>query len=444
MHIRTKIMLWYIILTVLILCIVLPAVYFYVRKSVQQSLEAKLQYAVSQTETAADVINGVIAIDQTELKAEEDVELLIKDAYGNVIYQTADASWMDGTASEDGYISAARNGEGWTVLHQTYEINEIKMTVCAGCSSSYLEDALKQLLKLFLLLVPVYFLISIIGSYFIARLAMKPVRKITQTAAAIGKGDLSERITGITSKDEVGKLADTFNSMLDELQVSFARERQFTSDASHELRMPVAVISACAQDAAGSSDVSLLQENMETINHESSRMSGIISQLLMLSRGYEGRTHFEPESIILSEMADSVAEELDNTASQRRIKIHNEVQEEIRILADQSLMTQLLVNVIGNAVKYGKDGGNVWVKAVRTDAAIKIVVQDDGIGISPEDQEHIFERFYRADKARDRSGSGLGLAIVKWIMDMHGGTIRVQSEEGKGTSFIMELPQKKE
>lgn len=442
MHIRTKIMLWYILLTVLILCIVFPSVYFYVRKSLVQSLEAKLQYAVSQTETAADAAGGTIAIDRAELQVEKDVELLIKDAFGKIIYQTSDASWMDGTASADGYLSVARSGETWSVLHQTYEINETRMTVCAGCSSSYLEDALKQLLRFFLLLVPAYFLISMIGSYFIARLAMKPVRRITQTAAVIGKGDLSERITGVTSKDEVGQLADTFNSMLDELQVSFARERQFTSDASHELRMPVAVISACAQDSVGSSDVGELQENMKTIQDESNRMSGIISQLLMLSRGYEGRTHFEPEEIMLSVMVDSVAEELANTAQLRSIQIHNDVPEEVRIYTDQSLMTQLFVNVIGNAVKYGKDGGNIWIKAVCTGTTVKIVVQDDGIGISKEDQPHVFERFYRADKARDRSGSGLGLAIVKWITDMHGGTIQVQSEEGQGSSFIIELLQK--
>lgn len=138
MHIRTKIMLWYILLTVLILCIVFPSVYFYVRKSLVQSLEAKLQYAVSQTETAADAAGGTIAIDRAELQVEKDVELLIKDAFGKIIYQTSDASWMDGTASADGYFSVARSGETWSVLHQTYEINETRMTVCAGCSSRYL------------------------------------------------------------------------------------------------------------------------------------------------------------------------------------------------------------------------------------------------------------------------------------------------------------------
>ena len=452
MHIRTKIMLWYTMLTALLLCIALPTVYFYVRGALRQSLEAKLQYAASMAETASDLTNGTVTVDASELKIESDVELLVKDASGKTIYQTSDASWMDGLSFQDEYLSAKRQDETWTVLCRPYEINEVKITVYAGCSSGYLEDAMKKLLWFFIFMIPVYFLISGAGSYFLAKFAMRPVRKITQTAAAIGKGDLSERIEGITSKDEVGELADTFNTMLDELQLSFARERQFTSDASHELRTPVTVISACAQDAAADTDPERIRENIETISSESSRMSGIISQLLMLSRGYEGRAHFEPEEIMLKEMVDSVAEELENMADARNIRLHNEVPEDIRVNADQSLMTQLFVNLISNAVKYGKDekdekdekdGGNVWIQASDTGATVRIAVKDDGIGISAEDRKHVFERFYRADKARDRSGSGLGLAIVKWIVDMHGGTVSVQSEEGKGSLFILELPNKR-
>jgi signal transduction histidine kinase len=170
-------------------------------------------------------------------------------------------------------------------------------------------------------------------------------------------------------------------------------------------------------------------------------MTKIISQLLMLSRGYEGRCHFEPDDICLYEMAASVAEELKGSAEDAQIAVHNDIPKELTLRADQSLMTQLFVNLIGNAIKYGSAGGNVWLNADQRDGFVKIEVSDDGIGISEEDKSHIFERFYRADKARDRSGSGLGLAIVKWIVELHGGTIEVKSSVGHGTTFSFALPQ---
>lgn len=301
----------------------------------------------------------------------------------------------------------------------------------------YFNDFLNNFSWMLLLIVPCYILLAAIGSKFLAKRALQPIRRITETAKKISEGDLSERIDGISSNDEVGELADTFNMMLEELEVSFQRERQFTSDASHELRTPMTVITACTEDALYTDDPAIRTENIRVIQKENQRMTKMLSQLLMLSRGYEGRYHFQPEELCLYDMVESVSESLTAMAETKSIKIHNEVSENDLIYADQSLFTQLLVNLIENSIKYGNVGGNIWITLEKSENKYRLCIKDDGIGISEEDLPKIFERFYRSDKARDRNGSGLGLSIVKWIATLHGGEISAESKLGKGTEITV-------
>ena len=292
-------------------------------------------------------------------------------------------------------------------------------------------------------LIPGYLILAAISSYILAKRTLQPVHQITMAAKSIKDGDLSGRIDGVFSHDEVGELADTFNQMISELDFAFKRERQFTSDASHELRTPMTVITACVEDALCTGDETIIRENLRIIQNENQRMRKMLSQLLMLSRGYEGRCQFEPE-LYPWEMADSVVEILMAEIKEKKIQIHNEIPRTLSIYADQSLFTQLLVNLVENAVKYGNENGNIWLTASIDKNSFLLHVKDDGIGIGREDLSHIFERFYRADKARDRNGSGLGLSIVKWIVELHGGAVHVESRPEKGTAFHISIPKELE
>lgn len=314
------------------------------------------------------------------------------------------------------------------------------VTASAAISSDYAEQSLSTLRWLLLVLAPIYLGLSVAGAYLLAKRAIRPISNITHTAEAISAGDLCKRIAEPAARDEVQELAITFNTMLDRLQESFQRERQFTSDASHELRTPVAVISACAEELEEESLSGDGRETLEAIQKESQRMNKIISQLLVLTRGYEGRYHLDKERLPLREAVGSVLEELNDAAAAQKISLFNQVPEGMEVWADQSLLTQLLINLAGNAVKYGKQGGWVIVRAAQERGTCVLAVSDNGIGMSPEELEHIFERFYRADKARDRSGSGLGLSIAQWIVYLHGGEITAQSQPGKGSQFTVELP----
>lgn len=202
----------------------------------------------------------------------------------------------------------------------------------------------------------------------------------------------------------------------------------------------MAVISACTEELGEESLSGDGRETLEAIQKESQRMNKIISQLLVLTRGYEGRYRLDKEWLPLREAAGSVLEELNDAAAAQKISLFNQVPEGMEVWADQSLLTQLLINLAGNAVKYGKQGGWVIVRAAQERGTCVLTVSDNGIGMSPEELEHIFERFYRADKARDRSGSGLGLSIAQWIVHLHGGEITAQSQLDKGSQFTVELP----
>lgn len=439
LKVRTKMMLWYSVFSILILAILLPVVYSTVSNSLYQSLESELQVAVSQMISSLEVDDGALSVN-TELDIEGGTAVCMTDARKKILFSTRKGDWLADALNVGDTTMAMHNDAQWLIVKQDYHTDGVELTLFAGSSTASVEKSLGDLQLLLLALVPLYLCISALGAYFIASHTLKPIAAITETACSIGDGDLSRRINGIESNDEVGELALAFNTMLDRMEDSFRRERQFSSAASHELRTPVAIISACAEDALNGEQSPENLENLATIQKESVRMNHIISQLLTLTRGYEGRYHINKELILLDDMVDSVMEELFDFAADSSITLKNDIAADIHIYSDQSLMTQLFVNVIVNGIKYGKEDGIVNVAATSSGRITEITVSDDGIGISAEDLPHIFERFYRADKARDRTGTGLGLSIVKWIVDIHNGSISVSSIEGEGTVFHILLP----
>lgn len=438
--IRTKIMLWYVVLSVVLLSILVPAVYCTVEQSLKRSLSGAVHTAIVNTEACLYEENGEVYVRNPEAKKnplDAGIYLRVLDEEEKVIYLSEEAgeifAWLD-QQKKPREVALE-----WLIRKEECSLDTRTVTITA-MGNIYYSQYLHDLIVTLFILVPIYLLLAAAGSLFLAKKALFPIRQITLTAKAITAGELSGRIEGISSADEVGELAVTFNSMLDELETSFQRERQFTSDASHELRTPLAVISASADEALHTKDMQIVEENLSLIQGESGRMMKIISQMLILSRGYEGRCRFEPEMISLKETAASVAEELMPMAGEKRIHIRNGIDESLSVYADQSLFTQLMVNLIENAVKYGSEGGNVWLSAQADGAWVRVFVKDDGIGMTEEDLSHIFERFYRADKARDRRGSGLGLSIAEWIVSLHDGKITATSIPGKGTEFIVSFP----
>jgi signal transduction histidine kinase len=244
------------------------------------------------------------------------------------------------------------------------------------------------------------------------------------------------------TEDEVGRLATTFDEMLDKLESSISKEKRFASDASHELRTPVSIISAQVEQTLSGNKRSErdYRQALKKILMESKKMSYIISQLLMFYRGDEGKYELNFEILDLNMIVEEVANEFKGIASDNGIEINFEVKEKVKIRADQTLITRLLINLIDNAIRYSKKDGKVNIVVFREKDFANIIVEDNGIGISKKDIPYIFDRFYRSDRSRTGQGTGLGLSIVKWIVDMHKGEIKVESEINRGSRFIVKLP----
>jgi signal transduction histidine kinase len=290
-------------------------------------------------------------------------------------------------------------------------------------------------------------LIALAGGFWLAERAMRPVKTITQTARTIGETDLSRRINS-KSKDELGELANTFDAMLARLQAAFERQRQFVADASHELRTPLTIVNLETSRAIEAKrSPKEYRQALSIIHSENDFMTSLVNDLLTLARMDAGQTTIEKKDLDLSDVVVDTLERLTPLATRNKVTLEAGNLPETRVLGDRQYLLQMLSNLVENAIKYSTgDHKRVWVETGATDGSAWVRVSDNGPGIAAEHIPHLFDRFYRVDKARTResgtdgdgnspNGSGLGLSIVKWIAQVHGGKVEVESKPGSGTSF---------
>ena len=291
--------------------------------------------------------------------------------------------------------------------------------------------------------LPVLLILSVIGGYFIARQALKPIKNLTEAANAISDGhDLKARIGMPKGKDEVSQLAASFDNMFDRLEQSFEAEQRFTSDASHELRTPTTVILAeCDYAQKNAETIDDYRATLDVIRRQAEKMSVLVKSLLEITRMDQGTQKVSFEYADLSELVGVVCEE-QALASQNGIRLETEIRQDIFAEIDVFLISRVLQNLIENAYKFGRENGYVRVSLRRENSFSVISVEDNGIGIAPDQQEKIFNRFYQADESRrSQGGLGLGLSMVEQIVHLHGGTIEVKSKLGEGTTFTVRLPE---
>lgn len=301
------------------------------------------------------------------------------------------------------------------------------------------NDTLRRLLTTLFISVPLLVALTGLSGYFLAARALAPVDRITLTARHISAHDLSARLNLPATDDEVGRLAETFDAMLARLDDSFRRERQFTADASHELRTPLtamqAILGMMGEKRRAPEDY---EQALADLAEETDRLQALTENLLRLARG----DHHPPHEVVnLSTLLQDVAASLRPLAEAKAITLICEVPDGLTLTGDSDDLIRLFVNLLDNAIKY-TERGEITVSASRNrDHSLRVNVADTGIGIAAEHLPHIFDRFYRVDKARTLRGIGLGLAIALTIARAHGGTIISQSTLGKGTSFTVSFPQ---
>lgn len=285
-------------------------------------------------------------------------------------------------------------------------------------------------------------IVGILGAFlagkYISGIILRPVENIRQAAEMISIADLSQRIDVSGPDDEMKELTVTFNSMIERLEASFKKQNQFVSDASHELRTPISVIQGYASliNRWGKSDPSVLQESIDSIIAETDHMGTLIKKLLFLAKSDRSSNHVQKAEMLLNDSVKEIIKEIEVMEINRNINY--EEMGEVKIFADCDLIKQLLWIHTENCIKYTKDGGDITFKVYSDDSFAYVSVEDDGAGIKEDDLPYIFDRFYRADKSRNKEipGTGLGLSIAAWIVKSHDGEIDVESEVGKGTRFI--------
>lgn len=296
----------------------------------------------------------------------------------------------------------------------------------------------------FLFITPIALLVSIIGGWFLAHKSLKPVDELTKTAKEITAKNLNRRLPTHKIDDELGRLTEQFNDMINRLQASFDQIQQFSEDASHELRTPLTIM-------RGEIDVSLRNQRipkpirnlLNSINQELVRLSSIVESLMILVKSDTGRLVFNMQTVEIINLIEEIAANIQVIADTKKIKLEIENKNPIKINADPLRLKQLFFNLIDNAVKYTPKRGAVSISIVKENGFVLVSVKDNGVGIPKKEQTKIFQRFYRVEQTSindDSGGSGLGLAIAKWIVEAHKGSIDVKSKEGKGSIFIVKLP----
>jgi heavy metal sensor kinase len=321
--------------------------------------------------------------------------------------------------------------------------NGDKYVIEVGASNREIERVLHGLLLAIAIGLPVVVTIAIAGGYLLMRRALRPVDEITQSAERITSRNLSERLPAPQTGDEIERLSVGLNRMIARLDESFQHIHRFSADASHELRTPLTILRGELEAAVQQPQITPeLRETLGSALEETERLSRIVESLMAIARLDAGEAKVELAHFDLAELTSSTTEQMRLLAEDKNIALRCEAKQHVGIEGDRSRLKQVIVNLVDNAIKYTPAGGHVGVKVYASNGCGVLEVNDDGVGIPAEALPHIFERFYRADKARSRQmgGAGLGLSIIKAIVTAHGGQVKVESVEGKGSRFLVELP----
>ena len=265
---------------------------------------------------------------------------------------------------------------------------------------------------------------------------------MAETATNIVDGsDLSRRLD-IKGNDEFAKLSRAFDGMLERLERAFEQEKRFTSDVSHELRTPLTVIRTQCELALQEQDPQEQRRSLFSIQEQAEKLSRMVRELLTLSRMDANTQPIQMEQVDLGDITEMVVETLEPAAREKGIALHTKTQPGCILQADEMLMMRMLINLVSNAIQFGRAGGNVWVELERRGEWLDCKIRDDGIGMTQEQLPHIWERFWQADPARagEDGSSGLGLSMVAWIIQAHQGQVQVESQRGIGTEFRIQLP----
>jgi len=454
--IKFRFTIWYLLVLAFLLIALSGGVYFYLSQSLYRSLDRALAIRSTQLCSIQDILES---IRQGEFQ-EQLGEIVVLYFYSGDQLMEVSAPGISVSLSQE-FVSKAIAGSSAFTTSQTTEGETLRLVAVSinlstlgpppgiqpaalviARSTRQIENILARLAVTLAIAVLFTLALAAGGGIFLAGRALKPVDKIAQTAQEIEENDLSRRIN-VNTKDELGRLAATLNAMIARLEKAFQRQKQFTSDASHELRAPLAVIEAesslALQKERPSTDY---RQSLETISQEAKQMSSLIDQLLTLARADAGKEQWNFAEVNLGKLITNLGTDVEVLCQEKGLGLQLGQTEDLAVKGDETRLRELFMNLLDNAIRYTPAPGTVSISLRREGQMAVVAIKDTGTGIPPEDIPFIFERFYRVDKSRSRAegGTGLGLAISRHIVEAHGGKIQVESQVGSGSTFSVWLP----
>lgn len=444
MSVKLKITLWYTVIMTLVSVVVLAAMTSISAKLLSREVTGRILKASENLSRELKMRKNIQMIPEFKYYDMGVHMVLLDENFNAVSGQVPFGITDELSCRENGVRNESYNGNGYYVfdqkiVRQNGETYWLKSFVSASDS----ENSLKTVARNNAILMIVMIVIASIGGYVIIGKILTPVNKIRETADKISaSNDLSQRIQMKPGNDEFHKLASSFDSMLDKIEQTVEREKQFTSDASHELRTPVAaILSSCEYMTDYAKTYDDIKDAAEGVKREAERMSKLISELLTISRMDRNSLKLDFEDVDFSELINFVCDE-QVEIHKENIKLSRDIDENIIVKADRFMLARLCINLISNAYSYGRDNGNIVVSLKQTESEAVLSVSDDGIGISEENIPKIWEKFYQVDPSRtidEKGNMGLGLSMVKWISSCHDGEINVKSTLGKGSTFTFKM-----
>jgi heavy metal sensor kinase len=484
--IRFKIVIWYTIILVLVLSLFSTLVYLNLRKTLDDDLNDMLQLkaegVADSIETYWEIekedgiakgadkevfskINNInfIKIAQRWVKEQSlDPELLgiivnIYGPQGESIASSESASrityiqkenikeiLMGGIHFENRLFQRTLSGDIETMRVYTLPVIEDKtlvyITQVAIPLSSY-QNALNKLRLTFFILLPLVVLLSSIAGFLLAALIIRPLKRIIGSVRRITAENLKLRIKIPDTKDEIKELVDTFNTMLEKLDESFSSQKQLTQDISHELRTPLTIMRgemevALKKARSPEEYMAVLESGLDEIG----RLTIMVENLLMLSRFDSREVRMEIKPVSIGGLLNDIIADMHILAEKKEITIECNVLDKVLVNCDEHQIRRAFINIIDNAIKYTPAHGKILINLADMDNRTRIKISDSGIGISLNNLHFIFNRFFRVDKSRSSEGFGLGLSISKSIIEAHKGRLSIESELGRGTTVIIDLP----
>jgi two-component system, OmpR family, sensor kinase len=439
---RSKLLVWYSLALVTVTAVFAALLYFNLRGNLYAEADLVLdQYSAALRDSVRQESDQSFSVEL----APELIERFGQEGDSSTYYAIWDAGGrlVDQSQPDLKTIRPKKAGVRTRAGNREHSIaGPAGSLVLVGQSMTPQNARLNQLLALIWSVGGLVLAVTLAAGWFLTGRALDPIERISTAAARVSASNLAARIDAADMETELGRLAATINETFDRLQRSFEQQTQFTADASHELRTPLATLMAQAELVLGRErNTEDYKQALVTIQRSARRMKAVVEGLLVLARADAAPLPIQKENVRLDQLIDESCKLLQPLAAASRVSVATQLQP-VCASVDRERFAEVISNLLTNAIQYNREGGRVDVRLRETGEQSILEVADTGVGISPNDLPRVFDRFYRADKARSRSagGSGLGLAIVKWIVDAHGGTITVQSETGVGTTFAVSLP----